>query len=194
MITELVLASSNKGKIAELKALLPGISLLSLKDIGFEGEIEEPFFTFRENAAAKAKAVYDFCGRHVLADDSGICVAALHNEPGVFSARYAGIGATDVQNLDKLLAALQSQDNRAAFYKAVLCLVIDGRYHYFEGSCHGRITTVASGDKGFGYDPVFMPDGYQETFGQLSESIKHRISHRAKAMEALKAFITGNAS
>lgn len=188
MIGELVLASANKKKIAELKALLPEVTLLSLTDIGFTEVIEEPYFTFRENAAAKARAIYEFCGKNVLADDSGICVAALNNEPGVFSARYAGANATDEENLQLLLRNLEQHSDRRAFYKAVLCLVLDGEYHYFEGSCHGKIATMPAGSKGFGYDPAFIPDGYTETFGQLDESIKYRISHRSEAMAALKTF------
>jgi XTP/dITP diphosphohydrolase len=192
MITELVLASSNKKKIAELKALLPNVSLLSLKDIGFDREIEEPYFTFEENAAAKAKTIFEFCGKNVLADDSGICVATLNNDPGVFSARYAGEHATDQENLNKLLHELKGRTERRAFYKAVLCLIIDGITHYFEGSCHGQITEEPQGDKGFGYDPIFMPNGYNQTFGELPETIKHSISHRAQAMNELKAFLKGN--
>ena len=189
MITELVLASANKKKITELKALLPGVTLLSLKDIGFDQEIAEPYFTFEENAATKAKTIFDFCGKNVLADDSGICVATLNNDPGVFSARYAGEHATDQENLDKLLHNLEGRTERRAFYKAVLYLIMNGKEYYFEGTCHGHIAEAPQGDKGFGYDPIFIPNGYDQTFGELPEAVKHRISHRAQAMNELKAFL-----
>jgi XTP/dITP diphosphohydrolase len=189
MAAEIVLASSNKGKIKELAALLPALTLFSLKDIGFSESIPEPYFTFEENAQTKAQTVHRFSGKNTLADDSGICVTALDGAPGVFSARYAGDNASDLDNLEKLLSALEGQSDRSAYYKAVLCLVWNNQYYYFEGICKGHIATAPRGDKGFGYDPIFIPEGYDQTFGELDEAIKYRISHRAKAMAALKDFL-----
>jgi len=189
MAAQIVLASSNKGKLRELAGLLPSMELLSLSDIGFTEAIPEPYFTFRENAMTKAKTVYEFCKKNTLADDSGICVDALDGAPGVFSARYAGTSASDQANLDKLLWEMKDKNNRSAHYKAVLCLVWEGQYHYFEGICNGHIAETPRGSKGFGYDPAFIPEGYDQTFGELDEAIKYRISHRAKAMAALKTFL-----
>lgn len=186
---ELVLASGNKKKINELKDLLEGFSVLSLNDIGFDQEIAEPYLTFKENSLQKASTVFKFCNKNVLADDSGISVLTLNNQPGVFSARYAGDKATDQENLDKLLVEMQGKENRKAFYTAVLCLIWDGVPHYFEGTCHGTLIDEPRGKNGFGYDPVFIPNGYTETFAELPVEIKKSISHRAKAMEQLSAFI-----
>ena len=184
---ELILASNNKGKIAEISALLPGLGLRSMREAGYTKPIEEPFHTFRENALIKARTVYDFCSIPVLADDSGICVDALGGSPGVFSARYAGPDATDMANNDKLLQELQHVADRNAYYIAVLCLIVNGKAHYFEGRCDGRIAYEPKGSGGFGYDPLFIPDGYDRTFGEIDPDIKSRISHRAKALAALKA-------
>jgi XTP/dITP diphosphohydrolase len=188
-IKELVLASRNKKKIAELKDLLPGVSILSLDDIGFQDEIEEPFETFKENARQKAQVVYEFCGLDVLADDSGISVPALGNAPGVFSARYAGPGASDEENLQKLLSEMASKTDRRAFYTAMLCLMHRGEAHYFVGTCYGTILETPKGSGGFGYDPAFVPEGYTQTFGELDPSVKQQISHRAQAMRALHEFL-----
>ncbi len=186
---ELVLASGNKKKINELKDLLEGFLVLSLSDIGFDQEIAEPYLTFKENALQKARTVFQFCNKNVLADDSGISVLSLNNQPGVFSARYAGENASDQQNLDKLLEEMQGKENRRAFYTAVLCLIWEGVPHYFEGTCHGTLIHEPRGNNGFGYDPIFIPNGYSETFAELSSEIKKSISHRAQAMEKLSAFI-----
>ncbi len=188
---DLVLASGNKKKISELKDLLQGFSILSLNDIGFNQTIEEPYLTFKENALQKAKTVFQFCNKNVLADDSGISVLTLNNQPGVFSARYAGDNASDQQNLDKLIKDMDGKENRKAFYTAVLCLIWDGVPYYFEGTCHGVLINEARGNNGFGYDPIFVPNGYTETFGELSVDVKRSISHRALAMQQLSAFLTG---
>lgn len=187
---ELVLASGNKKKINELKDLLEGFSVLSLSDIGFDQVIAEPYLTFKENALQKARTVFQYCNKNVLADDSGISVLSLNNQPGVFSARYAGENATDQQNLDKLLVEMQGKENRRAFYTAVLCLIWDGVPHYFEGTCHGTLIDEPRGSNGFGYDPIFIPNGYSETFAELPAEVKKSISHRAQAMNQLSAFIT----
>ena len=184
---ELVLASNNKGKIAEIRTLLPHINILTLQDIGYTTPIEEPFDTFRENAHAKASVIHLATGRPVLSDDSGLSVDALNGAPGVYSARYAGPDATDAANNQKLLDALKGQSNRAGHYTAVLCLITHSGPAYFEGKCHGHIALEPAGTGGFGYDPLFIPDGYTQTFGQMDPLIKKKISHRAKALEQLVA-------
>lgn len=188
-MNELVLASANKKKIKELNELLQGFTVLSLHDIGFDQEIAEPFYSFEENAHAKANTIYQYCKKNVLADDSGICVPVLKDAPGVFSARYAGAAASDENNLNKLIEDMQGQADRRAYYKAVLCLIWKGKPYYFEGICHGQLLTEKKGNNGFGYDPIFAPNGFDESFAELPPSIKNSISHRAIAMQKMIAFI-----
>ncbi len=187
-MNELVIASNNQGKIREIRAMVSDISLLSLMDIGFMDDILEPFNTFEENAAAKARAIYSFSHKNVFADDSGLCVHALYNAPGVDSAHYSG-ERDDEANLQKVLRKLEDKADRSAHYKAIICLVWDGKSHYFEGICEGQITKEKRGDKGFGYDPIFIPDGYDQTFSELSLDIKNEISHRGKAIRKMVAFL-----
>ncbi|MBL7717186.1 MAG: RdgB/HAM1 family non-canonical purine NTP pyrophosphatase [Flavipsychrobacter sp.] len=185
---ELVIASNNQGKIREIRAMVSNLSLLSLMDIGFMDEILEPFHTFEENAAAKARAIYRFCQKNVFADDSGLCVHALGNAPGVDSAHYSG-ERDDEKNLQKVLERLAGKPDRTAHYKAVICLVWNGKSYYFEGTCMGTILEEKRGDKGFGYDPVFVPEGYEQTFAELPLEVKNNISHRGKAMRKMVAFL-----
>ena len=186
---QLVIASNNEGKIREIRELVEDIELLSLKDIGFTNEIAEPFHSFEENALAKASAIYEFCGKNVFADDSGLCVNALHGAPGVDSAHYSGT-RDDEQNLQKVLDGLKGSADRSAYYKAVICLIWDGEVYYFDGICQGTIIEAKRGDGGFGYDPIFVPDGYDMTFGELPLSIKNQISHRGKAVKNMVEFLT----
>jgi len=185
---QLVVATRNGGKIKEIAALLQDFELLSLDDIGFTHEIDEPFQTFEENALAKAATVSSFCNLNVVADDSGICVTALDEKPGVDSAFFSG-ERDDEKNLQKLLHELEGATDRSAFYKAVLCLIWDGREYFFEGICKGTIAPEKSGSGGFGYDPIFIPDGYTESFGSLPPEIKNKISHRAIAVQNMVAFL-----
>lgn len=186
---ELVLASNNAGKLKEMTQLLQDYRLLTLRDIGFDQTIPEPYHTFRENAFTKAKTIFDFCGKAVLADDSGICAVALQGRPGVDSAHFAGPHRSDADNLNFLLAALKDQADRSAWYEAALCLIADGKTHYFTGRCEGHIAKEPRGGKGFGYDPVFVPNGYEQTFGEMDADIKNKISHRGRALELLKDFL-----
>ena len=156
-------------------------------EAGFLETIDEPYHSFRENAFHKAKVVYDWLGSSVLSDDSGICVPALNGAPGVHSARFAGEHGDDQANNEKLLERLKMHDDRSAYYTAVLCLIIGGKPHFFEGRVDGIIALEPRGDGGFGYDPLFIPNGYGLTFGQLDEAIKKEISHRAQALKALAA-------
>ena len=185
---ELVIATNNKGKLRDLETLLPGMRLLTLEDIGFSTPIPEPYETFTANAMTKAMTVYNFSRRMVMADDSGLCVDALGGRPGVYSARYAGEGATDEENLQKLLSEMEGQANRKAYYTAVICVVVDNRPYFFEGTCHGTITERPMGSAGFGYDPVFLPDGYRQTFAQLPQEVKNSLSHRGEAVRKMVQF------
>lgn len=189
-VKELVLASNNSGKITELKALLPGWHLHALQDIGFVEEIAEPYESFEENALAKAQTVFNFSGKNILSDDSGLCVQALHGAPGVHSAYYGGLPRSDEKNKNRLLADLEGHANRAAYYKAVICLIWEGEVHFFEGICEGWIATAPAGKGGFGYDPLFIPAGYDQSFGQLPPEIKNRLSHRGKAIAATLDFLS----
>jgi len=185
---ELVIASNNEGKKREISQLLEGVQLLSLKDIGFIDEIAEPFQTFEENAFAKASAIYKFCNKNVFADDSGICVNELNGLPGVDSAHFSG-SRDDDKNLHKLLHDLVGATDRTAYYKAVICLIWEDETYFFEGICNGIIIDMPRGDAGFGYDPIFVPEGYNETFGELSLEIKNKISHRGNAIRSMMAFL-----
>jgi len=185
---ELVMASTNAGKIREIKHLLPHIHLLSLQDIAFTDTIEEPFETFEENAFIKASTIYNKIQKPVFADDSGICVTSLHDAPGVHSAYYSG-ERNDEANLQKVLHLLGDNTQRAAYYKAVICLIWQGQPHYFTGICHGKIALQKAGNEGFGYDPIFIPDGFDQTFGALPLDIKNEISHRGKAIKQMIDFI-----
>ena len=193
-MNQIVIATNNAGKLAEIRMMLSeAYELLSLEDIGFRDEIEEPFDSFEENAHAKAATVFAACGKPVLADDSGICVHALNGTPGVFSARFGGEPRSDESNNRKLLEALSGEADRSAFYKAVICLIWEGEAYFFEGICNGRILEAPRGAGGFGYDPLFVPDGYDQSFGELPPSVKKEISHRAKALHALTDFLNSRA-
>lgn len=185
---QLVIASNNSGKIHEIKALIQDIELLSLSDVGFFGDIEEPFDTFEQNAYAKADEINKFSGHNVFADDSGLCVHALGGAPGVDSAHYCGIRNDDL-NLHQVLLELKDATDRSAYYKAVICLIWHGEVHYFEGICEGTITHDKIGTGGFGYDPIFIPTGHNLTFAQLPLSVKNQISHRAIAISKMVKFI-----
>jgi XTP/dITP diphosphohydrolase len=185
---QLVIASNNQGKIKEIRQMIADIELLSLSDIGFTDDIPEPYHTFEENALAKASAIHTFSGNNVFADDSGICANALGGRPGVNSAHYSG-NRDDEQNLQQLLSDLSDKEDRSAFYKAVICLIWDDNVYYFEGICEGRIIGEKRGDGGFGYDPIFIPEGFDQTFAELEPDIKNEISHRAKAVKKMVSFL-----
>ncbi len=190
----LVLATRNPGKISEIKALLPGVRIEPAASFAGCPEPEETGGTFEENALIKARAVSRYTGRTALADDSGLEVDALDGAPGVHSARYAGPDATDLDNIRHLLDALDGipDTDRTARFRCVMAVVApDGRTWTEEGVCEGRILQVPRGESGFGYDPLFVPAGYENTFAELSAGVKNRISHRALALgrtvEVLKA-------
>ncbi|MBS1773839.1 MAG: RdgB/HAM1 family non-canonical purine NTP pyrophosphatase [Bacteroidetes bacterium] len=187
-MTELVVASNNKGKIAEIAQIIEGLSLLSLQDVGFTDDIPEPFHSFEENAHTKADTVYRFCNKNVMADDSGICANALGGAPGIDSAHYSG-SRDDMANLNALLKALEGSEDRSGYYKAVICLIWNDETYFFEGICKGTIIETPRGNGGFGYDPIFIPDGYDKTFAELEPHIKNTISHRGIATRKMVSFI-----
>lgn len=169
--------------------MIHDISLLSLNDIGFKDEIEEPFQTFEENALQKANTIFRFSGKNVFADDSGICVNVLEGAPGVHSAYFGGLPRTDAKNNARLLKELQGAEDRTAYYKAVICLIWKEQTYFFEGICNGYLLEAPRGNDGFGYDPLFVPDGYEQTFAELPLNIKNQISHRGKAIRKMVDFL-----
>jgi len=192
-----VLATHNLGKVKELKDLLADltfeIEVKSLQDFPDLGVIEETGSTFQENARLKAEAVYAFTGLPSIADDSGLEVDALGGAPGVYSARYAGEGATDADNNEKLLRELAGvpEEQRGARFRSVICAVFGpGREYFAEGVCEGRIAFAPRGSNGFGYDPLFLlaPD-YQRTMAELSLAEKNQVSHRSRAFRNLKPLL-----
>ena len=187
---QLVFASNNKNKIKEIQLLLPdSIQILSLEDIGCTEDIPETADTIEGNAILKANYVTQKYGYDCFADDSGLEVAALNGEPGVFSARYAGEPKNDENNIDKLLANLKDVKNKKANFKTIICLNLKGEQHLFTGIINGQIIEERIGNNGFGYDPIFVADGYQKTFSELSLEEKARISHRGIAVKELITFL-----
>lgn len=187
---QLVFASNNKNKITEIQSILPEtIKILSLEDIGCYEEIPETADTIEGNAILKANYVSEKYGFDCFADDTGLEVDALNGAPGVYSARYAGEQRDADDNMNKLLAALKDSSNRKAQFKTVIALNLNGKQELFTGIVRGEITLEKFGNKGFGYDPIFQPEEYQETFAQLQLEIKNKIGHRGKATQLLIAFL-----
>lgn len=188
---ELVFATHNLNKLKELQAILPpDINLISLGEIGCNEEIAETADTIEGNALQKARYVKQNYGKDCFADDTGLEVEALGGAPGVFSARYAGDDKNDAGNIAKLLGELQDVSRRRAQFRTVIALVQGDQEHLFTGICQGEITQKPSGSEGFGYDPVFLPEGQDKTFAQMSLSEKSMISHRARAVKKLVDFLS----
>ncbi len=191
---KLLLATRNCNKVIEMRQALEGSGwhVISLSDVQGVPEVEEDGVTFEENALKKARTAARFSGLWTLAEDSGLEVDALGGEPGVRSARYAGEGATDAERIRKLLGRLVAvrDERRTARFRCVMCLVDStGKERCFEGHCEGRIAHAARGSSGFGYDPIFIPDGYDRTFAELGFGVKGRISHRARALQQVIAYL-----
>lgn len=183
---ELVIATNNQHKVEEIRRALGNkIKLISLKDLGCREEIPEDGTTLKENAYQKAKYIWDKYKKNCFADDTGLMVEALGGAPGVYSARYAGEHCSFDDNIDLLLENMEGKTNRNAYFATVICLIQDGEPVYFEGKCEGCILTERYGRGGFGYDPIFMPKGYGESFAEISMEEKNKISHRGKATEKL---------
>jgi len=187
---ELIFATHNKHKAEEIRALLSGdLHIITLGEAGIHDEIPEPFDTLEANASAKSHAIYEMTGKDCFSEDTGLEVRALNGEPGVKSARYAGNDRSFDANIDKLLANLEGKTDRSARFRTVISLLIDGQETRFEGICEGRIIHEKRGTAGFGYDPVFIPDGSELSFAEMTLEEKNRYSHRKKATVKLVAFL-----
>lgn len=188
---QLVFATNNANKIKEVQILLPkSIEIISLESIGCFEDIPETSNTIEGNAIQKANYITEKYGFDCFADDTGLEVKVLNGEPGVFSARYAGGQRNADDNMNLLLAKLQNESNRNGQFKTVIALNLRGKQHLFTGIVNGKITVEKIGNQGFGYDPIFLPDGYSETFAQLSLEQKGQISHRGKATKQLIDFLS----
>jgi len=187
---ELVFATNNFHKITEVRALLKGFKILSLQDIGCYEDIPETQKTIKGNAIQKAEYVTKKYGYNCFADDTGLEVAILNGEPGVYSARYAGPTCNSVDNMNKLLTSMHNKVNRTAQFKTVVALVTLNDIKTFMGICKGKILAEKKGDSGFGYDPIFMPDGFDKSFAEMSLQEKSAISHRGKAIKKLVNYLT----
>jgi XTP/dITP diphosphohydrolase len=189
---QLVFATNNAHKLEEAAAKIGGeIKLLSLDDIGFTGDIEETGATFSENASIKSYYIYQKYNLDCFGDDSGLEIDALGGEPGVYSARYAGEHGNHAANINKVLDKMKNETNRKARFRTVISLIWDAKDYFFEGAVEGAIRHERSGSAGFGYDPIFQPDGYNVTFAEMSLEEKNSISHRAIAVGKLVDFLAG---
>jgi XTP/dITP diphosphohydrolase len=190
MPLKLVFATNNRHKLEEVAYKVNNkFELLTLEDIGCTEDIEETGSTFEENATIKSRYVFDKYHLNCFGDDSGLMVDALNGEPGVYSARYAGEHGNHPANIKKVLEKLNGTENRKARFITVISLIWDGDEHFFEGIVEGKIRHQPAGNGGFGYDPVFQPDGYDITFAEMTMEEKNKISHRARAMEKLISFL-----
>jgi XTP/dITP diphosphohydrolase len=186
----LVFASNNEHKITEIKSLLGNnIRLLSLRDLNILEDIPEPEPTIEGNALAKARFANKVSGMNVFADDTGLEIAALGGMPGVHSARFAGENKDSSANIVKVLGMLEKNENRDARFRTIIALILDGREYLFEGVVYGTIIYEKKGSGGFGYDPIFMPEGKSLTFGEMELAEKNTVSHRARAFDKLKEFL-----
>jgi XTP/dITP diphosphohydrolase len=187
---KLVFATNNKHKLEEMRAILGDkVELLSLADIDCHDDIPETADTLEGNALIKARYIYDKYGCSCFADDTGLEVDALGGEPGVYSARYAGENNDSEANMRKLLQNLTGKSERSAQFRTVIALIIEGEEFLFDGIVRGRISEERMGSAGFGYDPIFVPDGYEESFAQMAAEQKNAISHRSRAASALNDYL-----
>ncbi len=189
---KLVFATNNKHKLDEVRKITSHhpVEIVSLAEINCFDDIPETADTLEGNALQKAHYIQEKFGLNCFADDTGLEVEALNNAPGVYSARYAGPGHDSEANMKKLLHEMEGKENRKARFRTVIALVWNGKTYTFEGIVNGTITTAKRGENGFGYDPIFIPEGYDQTFAELGDNIKNQISHRAKAVEKLDEFLT----
>lgn len=186
----IIFATNNENKVIEVKAILnEKFQVLSLKDAGIDIDIPEPFDTLEENAAEKARVINRITHQDCFAEDTGLEVESLMGEPGVKSARYAGQERNFDKNIDKLLTNLKNKENRSARFRTVVCLLENGKQKSFEGICKGIIIAARRGNHGFGYDPVFIPDGSSKTFAEMNLEEKNTFSHRKKAIEKLTDYL-----
>lgn len=190
-MNKLIFATNNQNKVDEIRNVIGNFfQVVSLKEAGIDIDIPEPFDTLEENASQKSRTIYKLTGESCFSEDTGLETDALNGEPGVKSARYAGEGKSADDNIKKLLQALHGIENRKASFRTVISLIIEGNEQLFTGVCEGRLTYTPAGNKGFGYDSVFIPDGDTRTFAEMSLEDKNRFSHRKKATNQLLAFLS----
>ena len=191
---KIVFATNNKHKLEEIKDILgKDFEIVSLDEIGCHEDIPETGLTLEENARQKSSYVVEHYGQNCFADDTGLEVDALNGEPGVHSARYAeGTDHDSEANMRKLLSKMANVKERTARFRTVISLIINGVEHQFEGRVEGRIATEKHGKEGFGYDPIFIPEGYDKSFAELGEEVKNQISHRARAVKKLAEYLSSS--
>ncbi len=190
---ELIIASQNQNKLVEFKKILGDkINLFSLSEIGLNQEIPENEKTIKKNAMFKAKFVNIQTGKNVFADDTGLEIDSLNGEPGVYSARYSGVKRNSDKNIELVLTKLKNKSNRNSRFKTIISLILDGKSVNFEGVVEGKITEEKRGNNGFGYDPIFQPNGYASTFGEMSLKEKNKISHRSIAINKMVQYLKEN--
>ncbi|MEJ7541118.1 XTP/dITP diphosphatase [Staphylococcus intermedius] len=193
-MADIVIASSNQGKINDFKVIFAEDNVIGINEMIEDFDVEETGTTFEENARLKSEAAAKLLNATVIADDSGLEVAALNGEPGVYSARYAGLQKSDEANIEKVLKGLENEENRAARFVCVISMTTaNGETKTFKGTVEGEITLSQIGENGFGYDPIFLIPERQKTMAQLTAEEKSEISHRRKAIDLLKAYIEGEA-
>lgn len=187
---EIVFASNNTHKLEEVRSKLPSeFTVLSLKDVLGDVDIPETGATLDENASIKSRYVFEKTGKNCFSDDTGLEISALNGEPGVYSARYAGEDCSFQDNIDKVLKNLEGETNRLACFRTVISLILNGEEYFFEGRVDGEILSGEQGKDGFGYDPIFRPNGFKETFAEMTMEQKNAISHRGLAVAKLINFL-----
>lgn len=189
-MSTLIFSTNNQHKVEEIRSVIgKQFKIITLKEAGIDIDIPEPHDTIAANASEKSKVIYELTGKDCFSEDTGLEVEVLNGEPGVKSARYAGDGRDFQKNIDKLLSKLEDKDNKKARFLTVISLILNGKEHLFEGVCNGKIITHQTGIGGFGYDPVFIPDGSDRTFAEMSMEEKNTYSHRRKATDKLIDFL-----
>ncbi|MFO7829034.1 MAG: non-canonical purine NTP diphosphatase [Bacteroidales bacterium] len=187
---EIIFATNNNHKLKEIQQLLGSdFKLLSLSDVGVVEDIPEDYYTLEENALQKARFIYQKVGKNCFADDTGLEIDGLNGEPGVLSARYAGEEKSSENNMEKVLEAMHNISDRKAQFRTVIALILDGKEYFFEGVVKGEILYNKQGEAGFGYDPIFKPKGFNQSFAQMDIEQKNKISHRGKATSKLVHFL-----
>ncbi len=191
MTRTLIFATNNRHKAEEIRSMLGNkLSIVTLEEAGIDKDIPEPYDTLEENARTKSRTIYEWNGMDCFGEDTGLEVYALNMEPGVKSARYAGDDRSPEANIEKLLKEMEGQTDRRARFRTVISLLIDGKENIFEGICNGRIINEKKGRQGFGYDPVFIPEGADRSFAEMTMEEKSRYSHRGLAVQKLVAFLS----
>ncbi|HWI94306.1 MAG TPA: RdgB/HAM1 family non-canonical purine NTP pyrophosphatase [Flavisolibacter sp.] len=187
---KIIFATNNQHKVDEIRSALPeNFCIITLKEAGIDIDIPEPHETLQENAAEKARTIFNLTKTNCFSEDTGLEVFSLNNEPGVHSARYAGEQKSFDKNIDKLLSRLKGSGDRRARFRTLICLILDEQEYFFEGICDGKIIKERQGNQGFGYDPVFIPTGSAKTFAEMSIQEKNKFSHRKKAIDKLVTFL-----